>query len=237
MMDLQIVAEGLQFPEGPVVLADGSVLVVEIRRRTVSRVRPNGTVEVVAETGGGPNDLVFDRHGGFWFTDHGKSTPEYRDHGALYYAKADGSGISLARGELTAPNGVGLSPDEAVLYWSDTITARVWAMEIAAPGQLAPPPFPWAPGRAVATLPGHQMLDSLKVEADGKVCVGTLLNGGITVFDPNGTTEHVPIPDLAVTNLCFGGPDMRDVWITASASGRLYKARWPRPGLKLAFNA
>lgn len=304
MMDLQIVAEGLQFPEGPVVLADGSVLVVEIRRRTVSRVRPNGAVEIVAETGGGPNglaigpdgalyicnnggfewhaaagtyipghkpadysggsiqrldlktnrltvlydscdgvalkgpnDLVFDRHGGFWFTDHGKSTPEYRDHGALYYAKADGSGISLARGELTAPNGVGLSPDESVLYWSDTITARVWAMEIAAPGQLKPPPLPWAPGRAVATLPGHQMLDSLKVEAGGKVCVGTLLNGGITVFDPNGTTEHVPVPDLAVTNLCFGGADMRDVWITASASGRLYKARWPRPGLKLAFNA
>ena len=40
-----------------------------------------------------------------------------------------------------------------------------------------------------------------------------------------------------VTNICFGGPDMRTAWITASATGKLIKARWPRPGLKLAFNA
>jgi gluconolactonase len=304
MQDFEVVAEGLWFPEGPVAMLDGSVLVVEIRRGTVSRVRPNGTVEIVVETGGGPNglaigpdgavyicnnggfewhaaagthipghrpasyvggsiqrldldsgelttlyescsgvplkgpnDLVFDHVGGFWFTDHGKSTPEYRDHGALYYAKTDGSHIQLARGELLSPNGVGLSPNGDVVYWSDTLTARVWAAEIEAPGQLKAPPFPWAPARLVATLPGHQMLDSLKIEADGRICVGTILNGGITVFDPEGTTEHVPLPDLAVTNLCFGGADMRDVWITGSAGGKLYKGRWPRPGLKLAFNS
>jgi gluconolactonase len=40
-----------------------------------------------------------------------------------------------------------------------------------------------------------------------------------------------------VTNICFGGADMRDAWITASGTGKLYKCRWPRPGLKLNFNA
>jgi gluconolactonase len=38
------------------------------------------------------------------------------------------------------------------------------------------------------------------------------------------------------TNICFGGEDMRDAWITCSSTGKLYKTRWPRPGLKLAFN-
>jgi gluconolactonase len=302
-VDFQVVAEGLQFPEGPVAQADGSVLVVEIRRQTLTRVAPDGTLTVVAELGGGPNgaaigpdgavyvcnnggfewheadgilvpghqphdyvsgsiqrvdlasgevstlydrcdgaglrgpnDLVFDRTGGFWFSDHGKSTAEHRDHGALYYARPDGSRIVRARAPLTAPNGVGLSPDEAVLYMADTTTGRLWAFDLEAPGRLAPPPTPWLPGRVIATLPGFQLLDSLKVEAGGKVCVGTIINGGVSVFDPDGSVEHVPLPELAITNLCFGGDDLRDVWLTASASGRLYKGRWPRPGLKLNYN-
>ena len=81
------------------------------------------------------------------------------------------------------------------------------------------------------------MLDSLAVEAGGKVCVATIINGGITAFDPDGSTEHYAVPDLVTTNICFGGADMRDAWITASSTGKLYKTRWPRPGLKLNFNA
>jgi gluconolactonase len=89
----------------------------------------------------------------------------------------------------------------------------------------------------VANLPGYQLLDSLAVEAGGKVCVATIVNGGITIFDPDGSTVHLPVPDPVTTNICFGGADMRDAWITAGATGRLYKARWPRPGLRLAYNA
>ena len=86
-------------------------------------------------------------------------------------------------------------------------------------------------------LPGYQMLDSLAVEADGKVCCATLVNGGITAFDPGGGVEHYAFPDPLITNICFGGADMRDAWITASGTGKLLKCRWPRPGLKLNFNA
>jgi gluconolactonase len=89
----------------------------------------------------------------------------------------------------------------------------------------------------VQTLPNFQWLDSLKVEKDGRVCVGTIFNGGISVFSADGGVEHVAVPDLFTTNLCFGGADMQDVWITASSTGKIYKGRWPRPGLKLAFNA
>jgi sugar lactone lactonase YvrE len=53
--NLRVVATGLRFPEGPVALDDGSVLVVEIARGTLTRVRPDGAVEVVADCGGGPN--------------------------------------------------------------------------------------------------------------------------------------------------------------------------------------
>ena len=303
-MDYELVTEGLEFPEGPIAMADGSIILTEIKGQRLTRVTPDGKKQTVVETGGGPNgaaigpdgaiwitnnggafewldnqgltipgptpashkggslqrfdlksgklttvydacegrplwgpnDLVFDRHGGVWFTDHGCGTPEGRKYGGLYYAKTDGSHISRQRDHLISPNGVGLSPDETVVYAADTQLGRLWAFDVAEPGVLAPGPG-FAPGRVVCNLPDYQLLDSLAVEAGGKVCVATIINGGITAFDPDGSTEHFAFPDLICTNICFGGADMRDAWITASSTGKLFKARWPRPGLKLNFNA
>ncbi|GAB4526757.1 MAG: SMP-30/gluconolactonase/LRE family protein [Amphiplicatus sp.] len=298
---MEIVAEGLEFPEGPVAMPDGSVILVEIKRQTLTRVRPDGRKEIIAELPGGPNgaalgpdgeiyvcnnggfewvevmgqtisghapadyrggaiqrvdpeagavetlytecdgrplkspnDIVFDRTGGFWFSDLGKTYPRTRDHGGIYYALPDGSKIVEAAYPMLSPNGVGLSPDESVLYVADTMSGRLWAMDLDGPGRIRPSGLP-VPGRVVATLPGLQFLDSLAVEEGGRICVATLLNGGITIFTPEGGHEHLPLPDLFPTNICFGGADMRDAWITLSGTGRLAKLRWPRPGLRLNF--
>jgi gluconolactonase len=303
-MDIELAAEGLQFPEGPIAMADCSIVLVEIQRKTLTRVKPDGAQEIIADLGGGPNgaavgpdgaiyitnnggsftyhdvgginvpgatpathkggliqrvdlktgavktlysefegerfegpnDIVFDKQGGFYFTDHGSSTPKGRNYGGLYYAKIDGSAVTRLRRDLISPNGVGLSPDEKTVYVADTHLGRLWAFDITAPGVLADPP-PFQPGRVVCNLQGYQLLDSLAVEAGGKVCVATIINGGITAFDPDGTTEHFAFPDILCTNIVFGGADMRDAWVTASGTGKLYKCRWPRPGLKLNFNA
>jgi gluconolactonase len=144
--------------------------------------------------------------------------------------------ISRQRDHLISPNGVGLSPDEKVVYVADTNLGRLWGFDVAQTGVLAPPAG-FAPGRVIANLPDYQLLDSLAVEAGGKVCVATIINGGVTAFDPDGSVEHFAFPDVICTNICFGGADMQDAWITASATGKLLKARWPRPGLKLNFNA
>ena len=297
---LQVVATGLRFPEGPVPMPDGSALLVEIARGTLTRVTPDGSLSVVADLGGGPNglaigpdgaayvcnnggfewieagallfpghaantepcgsiqrvdlatgavtilydsfegerlkgpnDIVFDANGGFWFTDHGQVRATGRDHGAIYYAAADGSRITRQRPDMMGPNGIGLSPDGRTLYVSETMTARVWAMEIVAPGTLAPPP-PWAPGRFVGTPPAFRLLDSMAIEESGHICVGTMVEGGITIFDPDGSgSEFVPLPDVGITNIAFGGADRCDAYITASTTGTLYRVRWPRSGLKL----
>ncbi len=300
-MDIEIIAEGLQFPEGPIAMPDGSIILVEIKRQTLTRVAPDGRRETIVdlpggpngaalgpdgrvyvcnnggfewreikgqtiagdapadyrggsilavdlksgraetlytEAGGhrlkGPNDIVFDRTGGFWFTDLGKSYHRHRDHGGLYYARPDGSMIVEAAYPLISPNGVGLSPDEKTVYVADTLTARLMAFDLSGPGELAPSPLP-LPGRIVAAVPGMQYFDSLAVEESGRVCVATLLNGGVTVISPDGAAEHLPMPDLFVTNICFGGKDRRDAYITLSGTGRLGKVRWPRPGLPLNF--
>jgi len=76
------VADGLRFPEGPVAMQDGSVLVVEIDRGTLSRVQPDGTVEVVADCGGGPNAAAVGPDGDVWITNNGGCF-EFHDLGGI----------------------------------------------------------------------------------------------------------------------------------------------------------
>jgi gluconolactonase len=298
------IVSGLKFPEGPIAMPDGSVLVVEIMRGTLSRVTLNGKITVVAETGGGPNgaavgpdgavyicnnggfewheiagftvpgnqpasyrggsiqrvdldsgrvetlytecdgrplrgpnDLVFDASGGFWFTDHGKIRDRDRDRGGLYYARPDGSLIREVVFPLDSPNGVGLSPDGTRIYVAETFTGRVWQWDVVRPGEVAEG-MPLAPGGGtlLAGLPGYQLFDSLAIDADGNVCVATLVNGGITVLSTFGEVlEHVATGDPLTTNICFGGRDGRTAFITCSGTGRLVAVEWRRPGLKLMF--
>lgn len=65
----------------------------------------------------GPNDLVFDAHGGFWFTDHGHTHAATRDRGAVYYARADGSRIDRVLFPLEMPNGIALSRTDRCCTW------------------------------------------------------------------------------------------------------------------------
>lgn len=304
MTDMTVMGTGLLFPEGPIAFPDGSVIVVEIAGGRLSRVHPDGTTEVVAETGGGPNgaalgpdgriyvcnnggfdtvvkdgqvriadtlesyvggsiqavdiasgavetlytevdgvplkgpnDLVFDRDGGFWFTDHGKTHERTQDRGGLYHARPDGTEVREVVFPLEGPNGVGLSPDEEWVYVAETHTGRVRRWRVEAPGQLHAPYGKATRGDLVVGLPGEQLLDSLAVDSAGHVCVATIRNGGITDVDPeDGSTVHVPTGDPLTTNICFGGPDQRTAYITCSRNGTLVTTTWTRPGLRLNFN-
>jgi gluconolactonase len=293
---VEVVAEGLAFPEGPVALSDGSVLVTEIDRGTLTRISPAGGTEVVAHCGGGPNgaaigpdgaaylcnnggrfasgkwnggwiervdlhtgavevlyrecdgrrlsgpnDLVFDATGNFYLTDTGKFRGRQRDVGSLYYAHSDGSQIQEVVHPAESPNGVGLSPDLATLYYAETVTARLRRRQVVGPGRLADVPVN-DPSTLLLGLPGYQAFDSLAVDSQGNVCVATLVTGCITMVTPDGqgvTQYTLPdgLEDEMVTNLCFGGEDLLTAYVTLGATGRLIRCRWPRPGLALAFSA
>jgi gluconolactonase len=185
----------------------------------------------------GPNDLVFDATGGFWFTDHGKTRERDRDRTGIFYAKPDGSLIREVVFPMDAPNGIGLSPDGKRLYAAETHTGRVCAWDLSGPGEVAAGvSFGPGGGAPLAGLPGFQLLDSLAVDGDGNVCVATLVNGGITVISPDGAIlEHVATGDPLTTNICFGGSGLRTAYITLSGTGRLVATEWPRAGLKLNY--
>jgi gluconolactonase len=290
-------AEGLQFPEAPVVMRDGSVLFVQIQSKQISRLGTDGKLTLVKQLDGGPNglaigpdkalyiandggrfsfvqrgafnfpgaapaehnggsiqrldlrtgalttlydncdgkrlvapdDLVFDSHGGMWISDIGK----IKGDAGIYYALPDGSSIRCVKGGMSAPNGIGVSPDGKQLHVSEA--RQLWTFDLAGPGLLAPSSS--YPEAKHAALRERSIADSLKVQADGKVCVCTLLAGGISIIDARGATEFIQFADPMVTNLAFGGAGLRDVWVTLSATGKIAKVRWPYAGLKPAFGA
>jgi gluconolactonase len=83
---------------------------------------------------------------------------------------------------------------------------------------------------------GYQRFDSMALEENGNICVGTLVTGGITVFSPGGEKlEYWEGPEPYCTNICFGGPDRKTAWITTSGYGKLIAVDWPRAGLKLEY--
>jgi gluconolactonase len=188
----------------------------------------------------GPNDIVFDAQGGFYFTDLGKTRERDMDRGGVFYGHSDGSGAHAIARPVMTPNGIALSPDGRTLYYAETEGARLWAFDITAPGRVRKEGWP-SPhgGRMLCASPGghYQRFDSMAADALGNLCVATLLHGGITIVAPDGSTcEHVPLPDRYTTNICFGGRDMRTAYITLSGSGRLIAIDdWPTPGLRLNF--
>ena len=296
---------GLQFPEGPIAMPDGSVILVEIKRGTLSRVSPDGAITVVAECGGGPNgaalgpdgrvyvcnnggfewalidgfvrptgpapdysggsiqavdlatgtvetlytecdgeplkgpnDIVFDAHGGFYFTDLGKRRERSMDRGSVFYARPDGSSIKEIVHPIENPNGVGLSPDGGTLYVAETLSARLRQWGIDSPGVLKPTEDPFHVGDILYGFDGYERLDSLAVDSEGNVAVATLGTGCVTAISPRGKVKAVlPVPqrDPMVTNICFGGPELRTAFITSSGLGKLYATDWHCPGLKLPF--
>lgn len=185
-----------------------------------------------------PNDLVFDQHGGFYFTDHGirNNAARTSDITGIYYALADGSMIREVAFPVDGPNGIGLSPDGSRLYWAETHTGRVFQRNIVEPGVLAPT-SPGDTSSVLCGLAGLQLLDSLAVDGAGNVCVATLVNGGVTVISAQGDViEHVPTGDLLTTNICFAADGSDTAYITLSGTGKLVKTTWPHGGLALAHS-
>lgn len=209
----------------------------------------DGSVETLYTEGGGsqlrgPNDLVVDAHGGIYFTDYGKSDGVTGDKGRLFYAAADGSSIEQIAGGMEGPNGIGLSPDGTRLYVSETMTARVWWWDVMAPGKIQGGKSLGGSGGGnfLYTVSDFSNFDSLGVDGEGNVCVACLVTHGIAVVTPDGDLKQFVDVDFdgdpGITNITWGGDDMRTAYVTASCLGRLIKIEnWPRPGLVLNYGA
>ena len=181
-----------------------------------------------------PNDLVLDAHGGFWFTDHGIVDGQARTSDLSAHLLRPLRRFGHPRGGLSRRRrrtASACQPDGETLYYAETFTGRIFRRRVVEPGVLADA-SPFDASTLLYSLPGLQYLDSLAVDGEGWVCVGTLLQGGITCVSPDGqSVEVISTGDPITTNLCFGGPELRTAYVTLSGTGRVVTLDWPRPGL------
>lgn len=213
----------------------------------IQRIDTHGKVEKLYEQCEGqpfhgPNDLVMDAHGGFYFTDPGPMSREGLKLGHLYYARQDGSQVKRLQYYLYLPNGIALTPDDSTLIVLESLTSRVWAIPIESPGVLAQVDAgaragaarSWPVSALLATVPQPAAPDGMCVDGAGNLLICAHNSGVVSVHASNGTPlSQIAVEDRRLTNCCFGGPDFQTLYITESGLGRVVTVRWERPGLRL----
>ncbi len=202
-----------------------------------------GKIEVLAESFEGrplegPNDVTFDGKGRLYFTDR-----DSRPTVGVYRIDPDGQVARiLADPEIEKPNGIVLSPDDRTLYlveanWAPGGARAVLAYDLQADGTVRNKRvlYDFYPGRS---------MDGLSIDSAGNVYGAGGLNrvpkgatvtldtkAGVHVISPAGKLlRFIPVPEDAVTNCCFGGPDLRTLYVTAGKT--LYRVPVEIPGTR-----
>ncbi|MCH6468768.1 SMP-30/gluconolactonase/LRE family protein [Sinomonas terrae] len=226
-------ATEVEFTNGRTLDADGSVVQCSHGRRRVERDRDGDVVAIVDSFEGkrlnSPNDVVVARDGTIWFTD-----PPYgilpgtneghegeQEYGACYVFRCGSGGEDLTPvvTDLVHPNGLAFSPDESLLYVADTaglrhnVPFRIAVYDIV-DGACRN-------GRTFVQFDDGHPSDGFRVDVEGRVW--TSAGPSVRVYSPDGTLlAETELPET-VSNVCFGGPDGHDLYITATTS--LYRLR------------
>ena len=226
----------------------GRLLMCEGDNRRITRMEPDGTINVVADRWDGkrfhrPNDIVCRSDGSIYITNPSGRVPEEEQEiewpGTIHRIAPDGT-VELLAHDIDFPNGIAFSPDESTLYVSNTRKLgerpdQYWdgevkqnqfiqAYDVASNGSLGNSRMFGSMASAEDGVP-----DGMKVDAEGRVyCTGS---GGVWVFDAAG--EHlgiIRVPEIPA-NCAFGGPDFRTMLFTARTS--VYSLRMTTPGAAL----
>ena len=226
----------------------GRLLMCEGDNRRIARMEADGTINVVADRWDGkrfhrPNDIVCRSDGSIYFTNPSGRVPEEEQEiewpGTIHRIAPDGS-VHISAHDIDFPNGIAFSPDESVLYVSNTRQLgerpdQYWDGEVK-PNQFiqaydVAPDGSLSNSRKFGDMASDEdgVPDGMKVDAEGRVyCTGS---GGVWVFSPGG--EHlgiIRVPEIPA-NCAFGGPDFRTMLFTARTS--VYSLRMTTPGAPL----
>jgi gluconolactonase len=180
---------------------------------------PSGKHEVVVANYqghllNGPNDVwINPKTEGIYLTDPlyvrdywtSRSPESQMPLRGVLYLTPDHKNLSIVASDLTQPNGIIGTPDGKTLYVSDINAKQTWAYDINPDGTLTD-----------KRLFNSMGSDGMTIDSGGNVY---LTNHGVTVFDPKGNQIcHIPVNEGWTGNVCFGGTDMKTLFITASTS-------------------
>jgi len=183
--------------------------------------RPDGTVSYLADTGfRGPNDLAITPAGTVYFTDPGHFPPPDESAGRVMVLARDGNVTTFADGFYFC-NGIAFEPDGTVVVVERRGLQRV---------------YPDGSRDWVVAKLGQGGGDGFCLDADGRFYVASTIEHGIRVVDSDGTIlDFLPVEGEGLTtNCCFGGDDLRTLFVTDAIPGDLVAFEgMPTPGLPL----
>ena len=211
------VGNGIRFArDGTMYVADyvgHNVLHVDMKTRAV-------TVFAHEDRMNQPNDLALAPDGTLYASD-----PDWTAKtGQLWRIDRDGGTYLLASG-LGTTNGLEVSPDGRTLYVNESEQRGVWAFPIAADGSLGP--------RRLVKQFDDFGFDGMRCDVDGNLYITRHFKGTVVKLSPAGETlREIDVLGMKPSNLCFGGPDGRTVYVTEVDHQRLVQFRVDRPGLE-----
>ncbi len=200
----------------------GRIVSAEHLTRRVTRYEADGSLTVIANSFGGkrllrPNDVIVKSDGAIYFTDPGgTAAPDQWDVTVpgVYRVSADLGTMSRIVDDMVRPNGLALSPDESVLYVSDTRRRNIRAYNLQANGTTA-----LETARTLVDLSGDEpgVPDGVKVDSAGNLYCGGA--GGLYIIDPDGTKlGRIVHGHSGTTNVAFGGSDWRTLYFTSRSA-------------------
>ena len=215
-------------PNGLKIHKDGRVFVAD---------RQNGIVEIDPVNGRvssyigpdqlpgykGVNDLFFDSSGNLYFTDQG-DTGLHDPTGRVFRRNTDGT-LDCLIDNVPSPNGLVMDPDETMLYLAVTRANAIWRLPFRADGSINRVGL-------FAQLVGGMGPDGLAVDRDGGLIIAQAGGGAVWRFDRDGLPTHRINGDGSklTTNIAYGGPDNRSLFITNSLGDNILRAEMPVPG-------
>lgn len=199
----------------------GALLVADYTGHNVLRVDPKTrAVRVFAhqDAMNQPNDLALAPDGTLYASD-----PNWKDGtGQVWRIDRTGQTVREVAGLGTA-NGIEVSPDGHLLYVNESVQRTIWAFPIAADGSLKE-------RRLFKQFTDHGF-DGMRCDADGNLYVTRHGKGTVVKLSPAGVVlKEIDVLGEHPTNLCFGGPDGRTVYVTEAKARRLVQFRVDRPG-------
>jgi gluconolactonase len=204
----------------------------------IQRLEPDGSVSTVVDEIDGralnsPNDICFDPDGGFWFTDP-RWAPRRDDlsldmsrvgTGDLCHVAANGTRRRTETG-LRFPNGLALSDDGRRLWVDETATGKVHVFDVAGPGELGP-------SQLCAELGEDAVPDGMCLDVEGRLYVASHGTGKVFVLEDGELVEEILFEDAEITNVCFGGPERRTLYVTMCVTGAVASVERTTPGMVL----
>ena len=225
-------------PNGLKIARDGRIVIADHKqglltldpvsgKTTVAHDRPYG------ERFHGLNDLLFARNGDLYFTDQGESDLR-QPNGRLYRLRADGA-LDCLLDTVPSPNGLVLTPDESILYLAVTRANAIWRVPLASLGGLHVGRLGLGRVGVWVQMSGGIGPDGMAMDVEGRVAVAHPGMGSVWVFDRKGE----PVRRVRCcegerpTNVAYGGPDRRTLYVTEADSATVQRVELDVPGLPL----